>query len=117
MFEEGSQLRRSSKSIPETIAEGWGRRYYKNEFIKFLIYALASCDETTVHLDFVLKSKYITEEQHKEFLQKYDVLGKKINKFLQEVMKDHLDPRDKNTPKMGIVEDVNSYLKVKRMTP
>ncbi len=46
MYEEGSQLRRSSKGIPATIAKGWGRRYYKKDLIKFLIYALASCDET-----------------------------------------------------------------------
>lgn len=58
MFEEGSQLRKSSKGIPACIAEGWGRRYYKNEFMKFLIYALASCDETKVHLDFGAGCKY-----------------------------------------------------------
>jgi len=52
-LQEGSQIRKSSKSIPATIAEGWGRRYYKNEFIRFLIYALASCDETLVHWEFV----------------------------------------------------------------
>jgi len=46
MYEEASQIRRSSKSIKSNIVEGFGRRRYKQEFIKFLIYALASCDET-----------------------------------------------------------------------
>jgi len=50
MYEEGSQIRRSSKSITSNIVEGFGRRKYKQEFIKFLIYALASCDETVNHL-------------------------------------------------------------------
>ena len=95
VLEEGSQLRKSSKSIPATIAEGWGRRYYKNEFIKFLIYALASCDETVVHLDFIFHSQYINEDQYKGYAKRYDVLGKKINKYLQMVMKDHLNPRTK----------------------
>jgi four helix bundle protein len=95
IFEEGSQIRRSSKSIPATIAEGWGRRYYKNEFIKYLIYALASCDETFVHLDFIFKSKYIGEGKYSDYIQRYTELGKKINKFLQMVMKDHLKPQDK----------------------
>ena len=37
-FEEGSQIRRSVKSVRSNIVEGYGRRRYKNEFIKFLIY-------------------------------------------------------------------------------
>ena len=95
MYEEGSQLRRSSKSVPSLIAEGWGRRYYKNEFIKFLIYALASCDETKVHLDFVTRCNYISKEQHQNYTEKYNILGKKINKYLQYVIKSYLSPKDK----------------------
>jgi four helix bundle protein len=95
MFEEGSQVRKSSKSIPSTIAEGWGRRYYKNEFIRFLIYALASCDETVVHLDFIFKSKYISESEYQKLAENYTMLGKKINKYLQLVIKNHLKPQDK----------------------
>jgi four helix bundle protein len=51
MYEEGSQTRRSSKSISSNIVEGFGRRRYKNDYIKFLTYALASCDETIDHLE------------------------------------------------------------------
>ena len=36
MYEEGSQIRRSSKSIRSNIVEGYGRRRYKQEFIKYL---------------------------------------------------------------------------------
>ena len=39
LYEEGSQIRRSSKSIAANIVEGFGRRRYKNEFIRFLVYA------------------------------------------------------------------------------
>jgi len=46
MYEEGSQLRRSSKSVTANIVEGYGRRKYKAELLKFMIYAHASCDET-----------------------------------------------------------------------
>ncbi len=35
MFEEGSQVRRSSKSILSNIVEGFRRRRYKNEFVQF----------------------------------------------------------------------------------
>ena len=102
IFEEGNQLRKSSKSIPATIAEGWGRRFYKNEFIKFLIYALASCDETLVHLDFVYHSQYISGDQYKGFAERYNVVGKKINRYLQMVMRDHLKPQDKNKKESAI---------------
>lgn len=109
-YEEGSQLRRSSKSIPALIAEGWGRRYYKNEFIKFLIYALASCDETVVHLDFVAACKYIPKKQHTAYLERYEILGKKINKYLQYVMKSHLSPKDKKQPDIRVSESFEPYL-------
>ena len=46
MYEEGSQIRRSVKSIRSNIVEGYGRRRYKLEFIRFLMHAHASCDET-----------------------------------------------------------------------
>lgn len=45
LYEQGSQVRRSSKSIKDQIAEGYGRRRYKADFIKFLVYAQASNDE------------------------------------------------------------------------
>lgn len=51
MYEQGNQIRRSSKSIKSNIVEGFGRRRYKQEFIRFLTYSLASCDETIDHLD------------------------------------------------------------------
>jgi four helix bundle protein len=108
-YEEGSQLRRSAKSIPATIAEGWGRRYYKNEFIKFLIYALASCDETIVHLDFVAKCQYITSAKYGKYTEQYDILGKKINKYLQNVMKSHLVPQNKPQRMHEISEDIEVY--------
>ena len=38
MYEEASQIRRSVKSIRSNIVEGYGRRRYKLEFIRFLTY-------------------------------------------------------------------------------
>jgi four helix bundle protein len=37
MFEEGSQIRRSSKAVTAAIVEGYGRKRYKMDFIKFLV--------------------------------------------------------------------------------
>ena len=47
LYEQGSQIRRSTKGVKDTIVEGYGRRRYKAEFIRYLIYAQASCDEAT----------------------------------------------------------------------
>jgi four helix bundle protein len=49
MFETGSQIRRSIKSVKANIVEGFGRRQYKLEFIRFLVIAMASNDETIDH--------------------------------------------------------------------
>jgi four helix bundle protein len=49
MYETGSQIRRSSKSVRSNIVEGYGRRRYRNDYIRFITYALASNDETTDH--------------------------------------------------------------------
>ena len=87
-YEEGSQVRKSSKGVTSCIAEGYGRKRYKADFLKFLIYSHASCDETIVHLNFI---KDIHENFGKEImilLEKYDELGAKINKYIQYVEKE-----------------------------
>ena len=53
-YEEASQIRRSSKAIAAMIVEGYGRGRYKADFIKYLTYAHAECDETILHLEFLL---------------------------------------------------------------
>ena len=85
LYEEGSQIRRSSKGVASCIVEGYGRRKYKNDFVRFLIYAQASCDETEVHLNFIHDSGYINAQIYKELKEKNDKLGRKINKFIQYV--------------------------------
>ncbi len=47
----GSQIRRSSDSVVTNIVEGYGRRRYKQDFIKFLTYSHASNLETLCHLE------------------------------------------------------------------
>jgi four helix bundle protein len=84
IYEQGSQIRRSSKSVKDQIAEGYGRRRYKPEFIKFLIYAQSSCDETTSQLEMIIEL-YPEIQDFQELKPKYDILGKKINNFIQYV--------------------------------
>ncbi|MBQ0741115.1 four helix bundle protein, partial [Aquimarina celericrescens] len=53
LYEQGSQVRRSSKSIKDNIIEGYGRKAYKNDFIKFMIYAYASLLECKSQLEMI----------------------------------------------------------------
>lgn len=63
MYEEGSQIRRSAKAVTTAIAEGYSRRRYKADFIKFLIYSQSECDETMLHLDFLFETESFRNEE------------------------------------------------------
>jgi len=86
MYEEGSQIRRSIKSVKSNIVEGYGRRKYKQEFLRFLTYSIGSNDETIDHLENLfetgsLKDTYLYDDLHRRLI----ILGKKINLFIQSV--------------------------------
>lgn len=78
MYEEGRQIRKSCKSIKSNIVEGYGRRRYKQDFIRFLTYALASCDETIDHLETLFETKSFKSKSEFEALsEKLNLLEKK----------------------------------------
>jgi len=84
MYEEGSQIRKSSKAVSSNIVEGFGRRKYQADYVKFLVYAHSSCDETREHLDFLYETKSLkNKELYNYFIENYEKLSKKLNKFLQ----------------------------------
>lgn len=100
-FEEAQQIRRLSKSVRSNIVEGYERRAYKQDFIKFIIYALSSNDETLDHLETLFETKSLTsEETHHELHQRLEVLGKKINNFRMAVERGHGQPYQINDPKL-----------------
>lgn len=91
LYEEGSQIRRSSKSIVSNIVEGFGRRKYKREFIRFLVFALASRDETIEHLDMLHKTKSLSDDKaYETCYTEYERVGRMINSFLKAVEKNHM---------------------------
>lgn len=88
IYEEGSQIRRSIKSVRSNIVEGYGRKKYQQEYYKHLVYALSSNDETIDHLETLfetesLKNKELFEQLHSRLV----TLGKKLNLFLQTIEK------------------------------
>ena len=87
LYELGSQIRRSSESIVTNIVEGYGRRYYKQEFIKFLVYSEGSCLETKCHFEKILSLYPELIEGGRQLLNRYEQLGRMIFKFKQYVQK------------------------------
>ncbi|MCP9198332.1 four helix bundle protein [Gramella sp. GC03-9] len=68
------------------MVEGYGRRLYKQDFLKFLIYAHASLLECISQLEMINKLYEIQEV--KSLIKNYDILGAKINSFIRYVEKD-----------------------------
>lgn len=90
LYETGSQIRRSSKSIRANIVEGYGRRRYKQDFIKFLIYAHSSVDETRDHLEVLFETGSLKNEKlFKQLSGELSLLGKKLYNFIRSVEKSH----------------------------
>jgi four helix bundle protein len=90
LYEEGSQIRRSIKSVRSNIVEGYGRRRYKQEFIRFLTFALASRDETVDHLETLYETESLKNELlFKDLHARLEILGRKLNNFLQSVEVGH----------------------------
>ncbi|MBK8610158.1 MAG: four helix bundle protein [Chitinophagaceae bacterium] len=89
-FEEAQQMRRSVKSVRSNIVEGYGRRRYKADFIKFLVYSLSSNDETIDHLKTLFETESLKNKTLYESLHlKPDQLGRKLNNFIQPVERNH----------------------------
>ena len=90
MYEEGQQIRKSIKSVKSTIVEGYGRRRYKLEFIRFLIYAIASNDETLDHLETLFETESLKDDAlYRDLAERLDKLGRKLNLFIKSVDKNH----------------------------
>ena len=92
-FEEGKQIRRSIKSVRSNIVEGYERRRYKQEFVRFLIFAIASKDETADHLDMLFETNSLMDEgTYNELKLEIEELGRMLHKFLLAIEKKHTKP-------------------------
>src|SRR6266542_6504606 len=74
MYEEASQIRRSAKSISANIVEGYGRRRYKQEFIREVLFETGSLTNKVVYRDLSTG---------------LDLLGRKLNVFIDSVERLH----------------------------
>ena len=78
MFGLTSQTKRASTSIPLNIAEGYGKRESIDEFKRFLLMAIGSCDEMKVLLSLSKDLSYISEQEYEKYSQEYNEIGKML---------------------------------------
>lgn len=94
LFEEGSQIRRSSKAVASNIVEGYGRRMYKQDFLRFLHIALSSNMETINHLELLWETDSLTDKSmYDNLICQLNLLGKKLNLFQKSVNKGHISDK------------------------
>ena len=94
LYETGSQIRRSSKSVKSNIVEGYGRREHKRQFIHFLLIAIGSNDETVDHLETLHITGSLKDDAvYNSLISRYRILGKMINSYIKAVKNNY----NKNT--------------------
>ena len=92
MFEEGSQIRRSSKSVCTNIVEGYCLRNYKQEYIHYLYRAYSECRETIQHLELLYETGSLKEKPAKLFSE-YSELSKMIYSFINSIEREHISKK------------------------
>jgi four helix bundle protein len=78
------QLRRSSKSIPANIVEGYAKRqFYPAEFKRYLVTALGSCDESILWLKMSQDLQMLDSPRAKALIERFQEVGKMIYGFIK----------------------------------
>jgi four helix bundle protein len=77
------QIRRSSRSVPANINEGFAKKQYENVFKQHLITAMGSVEETKTWIDFAKDFSYITIEQMVKIKGDYIKVGAMLFRLIQ----------------------------------
>ena len=76
------QIRRSSRSVVASIAEGYRKRMYPKMFINKMADADSEATETQVWLDFALDCGYLSKESHEQLSTAYRQVGKILGSMI-----------------------------------
>ena len=82
----GKQLVRAADSVAANLSEGFGRFFYK-ENKQFCYYSRGSLFETRTWLTKAKNRKLIPEDLFEHFTKDIDLLGKKLNSYINSIGK------------------------------
>lgn len=85
-YDLADQMRRSARSIPANIAEGFGR-YHFAEKIQFYNIAKGSTLEVENHLIEAMNNGYITADGQTGFSERYHIVEVKLNNLISSTAK------------------------------
>ncbi|MEO8399733.1 MAG: four helix bundle protein [Ignavibacteriaceae bacterium] len=77
-----NQIRRSSRFVCSSIAEGYRKRLYEAHFISKISDGDMEDSETQVWLDFSLTCKYIDSKVYKDLFKKTEEIGRLLNHMM-----------------------------------
>ena len=77
LYELGSQIRRSSNSIPANVAEGWNNKHVAI-YLEGINRALGELRETRHHLHVAHGKRYLTDDKYRDFVSRYDECGRML---------------------------------------
>jgi four helix bundle protein len=77
MYELGSQMRRSSNSIPANLAEGWNNKH-TSMYLEGINRALGELRETRHHLAMAHRKGYLQEQAYTDLAGRYEECSKML---------------------------------------
>jgi four helix bundle protein len=83
-YDLAGQMRRSARSIPSDISEGFGR-YHFNDKLTFYERARASLGELRNHFEEALGNRYIEKDSYDSFSQEMNEIGYLLNRMMRNV--------------------------------
>jgi four helix bundle protein len=83
-FELGRQLRRSARSIPANVVEGWTKRSSAADFKRHLVIAAGETAETKFWIELAIDEGVLPQSSAGNLLKEYSKLGFMIHKLWKE---------------------------------
>jgi len=80
----GRQIRRSARSVPANIVEGWTKRNSTAEFKRHLLIAAGEVAETKFWLELAADESIVARKSVEELLREYSKLGFMIHRLWKE---------------------------------
>jgi four helix bundle protein len=83
-FELGRQLRRSARSVPANVVEGWAKRLSPAEFKRHLVIAAGEVAETKFWIELATDEGFVNKNIADELVREYSKLGFMIHNLWKE---------------------------------